>query len=252
MAFIKRKEGFSDFVVSKHQNVNSQKGQNVNPSIEKKETVNQNVKKLDVSTSHFTPLPKKNVPVVCHWVEHLHWQVYINGNHDNFRKLLTYFGEKASQVQWISVRYRCLLECVLNISEMKTIQWNDVAELTNGFTFLIESTWYKELPDNYPYTKKIVELRDNLKSFCLNSYGEGENSVQLRLQFETKQLLMLQRCELSVFQKMTFNQFQQEIDAEKEIQIKKVQEEKARQKKTEKDKIRDARWQEIKRKMKEI
>ena len=83
----------------------------------------------------------------------------------------------------------------------------NVAPINNAFIFLISSTHFKNLPGNYPFTKDIPTLKDQLKKFCLeNKHNER---IQFRLKFDTKKGLFLQRFELStVFPKITFNQLQ--------------------------------------------
>ncbi len=108
-------------------------------------------------------------------------------------------------VAWISLRYKCLLECILLFSEMQWINVEDLKEVCNAFTFIIQSRFYIQLSENYPYTNEIIELRDNIKNFCL---GAGENEfLKFRLNRETKIKLLLARWELSGHvPKRNFNQ----------------------------------------------
>ncbi len=184
------------------------------------------------------------VPVKCKWLNGLYDWAYIRGNNEKFISLTANFKDKAQQVKWISTYYRCLLESVLTISNIKTVEWTDLAELTNAFTFLITTPYFKELPDNYPFIKEIVRLKDKLKAFCLES--QDEEHVQLKLKIETKQDLLLQRYELSMFSKITFNQLQLDFQQENVKQLNKLIEEQEREKKLVKEERPwQKRWREL-------
>jgi hypothetical protein len=181
------------------------KEQNVNPS-----------NSIDVSISKAAESKTVNLkstdehiykPIACKWINEIYGRVNEIGNGERLSHSSTAFGEKYNQVEWVSIHYRCLLECVITLSEMKVIEWDSIAELTNAFIFLISSTHFKGLPENYPFTENIIALNDQLKKFCLeNKHNER---MQFRLKFDTKKNLFLQRFELSLtFSKITFNQLQ--------------------------------------------
>ncbi|MHB8258700.1 MAG: hypothetical protein ACYDCN_00360 [Bacteroidia bacterium] len=154
------------------------------------------------------------VPIRCKWIDSLHEQINERGVdywlHNNARK-----GGKS---KWVSVHYLCLLECILTISDMKAVEWNNLAELCNAFIFLSNTSYYKELPNDYPYLKDIISLRDKLKSFCLET--QDEEWVQFRLKFDDKIDLMLQRYELAdSFSKISFNQLQLDFKNENDTQL---------------------------------
>ncbi len=150
-------------------------------------------------------------PIKCKWIKKLYERFNDRGNDEKFNTLAYTFKDKTTQVEWVSIHYRCLLECVITISEMKAVEWADLAELTNAFTFLISSTQFEELPENYPYLKDVVSLRDQLKGFCLAT--QDEEWMQFKLKFETKKNLFLQRFELSLsFPKINFNQLLREFE----------------------------------------
>ncbi len=154
------------------------------------------------------------VLIRCKWMDELYNKFDERGR-DSWLKLL--YGEKEKKVEWISIHYRCLLDCIITVSEIKAVAWADLAELTNALTFLIASNYFKELPEDYPFTKDIILLRDKLKCFCFET--QDEEFAQLTLKFGTKKDLMLQRYELAtVYSKITFNQlhlnFKTEVDTQ--------------------------------------
>jgi hypothetical protein len=214
MAFLKR-QWTDGTLLSKHQNVNLvnhqlteiPESQNVKPSNAhidvsiSKETESKTVNLKSLALEHIYK------PVQCKWINEIYQSVKESGNSERLNYSATDFGEKSTQVEWVSIHYRCLLECVITLSQMRVIEWDSLAELVNAFIFMISSTHFKDLPDNYPFTKNIIALKDQLKKFCLeNKHNE---SMQFRSKFDTKKHLFLQRFELSlVFPKITFNQLQ--------------------------------------------
>ena len=149
----------------------------------------------------------------CKWIDDLHERINERGVDSWFYKN----AREGGKSEWVSVHYLCLLECVLTISDMKVVAWNNLAELGNAFIFLTNTAYYKELPYDYPYTTDIVSLKDKLKSFCLET--QEEEWVQFRLKFDDKIDLMLQRYELSdAFAKISFNQLQADFTIEHEKQ----------------------------------
>jgi hypothetical protein len=232
MAFMKRKGNLNDLSFS-DQNVNIPSEtpiiENVNKRSEKGETSIQNVNYLyedipktmnqytepSMEAQTFNPsipvidaLSIENrlfVPVKCKWLVALYDRYHYRGNEE---KLLG-----MSDINWVSIHYRCLLECVIAISEMKEVPLSDLAELTNAFTFLISSSYFESLPSEYPYTKKIIALRKKLRDFWIEM--RGEDWIQFRLKWDTKRELMLYRFELSmVFPRIGFDELQENFRKE--------------------------------------
>ncbi len=148
------------------------------------------------------------IPITCKWITSFYEQLDEREN-DAWLNGLSPF--KVRTVEWISVHYRCLLECILSLSNRKTVKWIDLAELCNAFIFLCTTSYYKDLPTDYPFKKGIISVRDKLKSFCMEA--QGEERVLFRLKPDTKTNLMLQRYELAdLFSKISFNQLQTDFN----------------------------------------
>jgi hypothetical protein len=211
MAFIKRQENTICFVGSNNQNVNTKrqffersKTRNVKPSIEKTDVSGIKTKEIKSESLIYEEDEKVYAPIRCKWMDNLYKQFDERGR-DSWLKVL--YGEKEKRVEWIGIHYRCLLDCIITVSQMKVVEWADLAEVTNALIFLITSIYFKELPEDYPFTKDIILLRDKLKCFCLET--QDEEYVQFSLKFSTKKDLLLQRYELStVYSKISFNQLQ--------------------------------------------
>ena len=106
---------------------------------------------------------------------------------------------------WVSERLKCLSECLLLFSEMKTTSLNDLKELCNAFTMVINTEYYKRLPSKYPYTLKLTLWRNKLKQLCINNTEEEE--IVFRLTKENRLELIATRYELAHFcRKKTFSQ----------------------------------------------
>lgn len=97
----------------------------------------------------------------------------------------------------VSERLKCLTECLLLFSEMKTTDIEDLKEVCNAFTLTIGSSYYKELPTLFPYTAYLVLLRNKLKQLIIENHKEKH--IAFRLSTESKIELMATRYELSYF-----------------------------------------------------
>ena len=105
---------------------------------------------------------------------------------------------------WVSIRYRCLVECLLTFSEMPFIDTDDLKEVCNAFTTLINSKYFNSLTSHYPYTKEIVWLRDTIKNLCLSA---DEEELSLRFKKDTKLRLIATRWEMANYvPKISFTQ----------------------------------------------
>lgn len=116
-------------------------------------------------------------------------------------------AETVKSQDWVNVRLRCLAECLLTLSERKTILLSDLAEITNAFTLLIRSSHFQNLPEPYPYTHKVKELRNKLRS--IYTAAEDMEEFHLNLGKNLKIELITMRCELrTVALRKTYNQLQ--------------------------------------------
>jgi len=254
MAFIKRCENTVGVAFTNTQSVHAKRQvaepsivQNVKPSIKNIDVskVKQQTQKPDSLIYEEDDDEKKNyVPIRCKWIDEVFKQFDKRGC-DTWLKVLPYDMEK--RVEWVGIHYRCLLDCVIILSEIKAIAWADLAEVTNALTFLSSSNYFKGLPNNYPFTKDIVLLRDKLKCFCLET--QSEIQVQFDVNFSTKKDLLLQRYELStVYSKISFNQLQLDFEIENQKQIQKIKEEKQEALEPEKEKPWRIAYRALKRK----
>jgi hypothetical protein len=97
----------------------------------------------------------------------------------------------------VSERLKCLTECLLLFSEMKSTDIEDLKEVCNAFTLTIGSSYYKELPTLFPYTAYLVLLRNKLKQLIIENHRDKH--IAFRLSTESKIELMATRHELSYF-----------------------------------------------------
>ncbi len=123
----------------------------------------------------------------------------IRGNDNNITILsfIFYEEELIPEVSWVSLRLRCLTECLLTFSEMKFVQLNSLKEACNSFTLIIKSNFFKELPKRYPYTSLILKLREDLKRLCIEN--EESSELRFRLKIDYKKEIIIARWELANF-----------------------------------------------------
>lgn len=123
--------------------------------------------------------------------------IELTESRDHSSKLGMLFYEGANTVKWISLRYKCLLECLLLFSEMKEVHPDGLKEVCDALTHIIQSRYFKYLPNTYPYSNEIIELRDNIKELCLNS--DEDELFKFRFKRETKLKMIATRYELAQF-----------------------------------------------------
>lgn len=110
-------------------------------------------------------------------------------------------------LDWVNVRFRCLVEALLTLSERESVLVEDLYDISNAFTLMAESSHYEQLPTNYPYRKTIKELREKLHAICLQS--SDEESTKFRIRKEKRIELIVIRCELrTVARKRPFSQLE--------------------------------------------
>lgn len=108
---------------------------------------------------------------------------------------LMLYNNRESSAFWVSVRYKCLLECLLTFSEMKSIDLDDLKEVCNALIMLTKSRSFGYLTYKYPYTEEIIQLKDAIRSICIDN--EDNEEINFRFKKETKIKMIASRWELS-------------------------------------------------------
>lgn len=119
---------------------------------------------------------------------------------------LDFFREDENlDCEWVNIRYRCLIESLLTLSEMQSVKWDDLKEICNAFTAMIHSSDYDCLHEYYPYLKDIVSLWQSIKHLCLEA--DEKQPLNFKLRRSTKLDLIVTRWELAHFvRKENFSQ----------------------------------------------
>lgn len=161
---------------------------------------------IDVLKQNIIEQPKTEEKYQRYESSFINELVELTNERNNVVTLYTLFMENNSGAfQWVSSRFKCLAECLLTFSEMKTIEIDDLKEICNSFTMLIQSKYFKNLPQAYPYTHDILNLRESLKNICKNA--DENEPLKFRLQTQNKNKLIATRWELSHYvHKKTFSQ----------------------------------------------
>lgn len=120
----------------------------------------------------------------------------LQAERDVWYSLSKFFDSTDEAGLWVSEKYRCLIDVLLTFTEMKRIELDDLKEVCNAFTDVINSDYYQCLHPSYPYTTEIKKLRDQIKTTCINTLREH---FKYRIGKEKKQNLILTRFELSQF-----------------------------------------------------
>lgn len=159
--------------------------------------VNSDVKELSVKTVKQASIAKSEPEYEEYDSRFMQELCELHEKSDSWPGLNELFARKDLHCIWISERFRCLIECLLTLSEMKSVDLNDLKELCNAFTYMNRSKHFEELSESYPYIEDLLELRELLKSTCINA-GDNEQ-VRFKLSRNQKQNLILTRYELSEF-----------------------------------------------------
>lgn len=120
----------------------------------------------------------------------------LHAERDVWYDLSKFFDSNDEAGLWVSERYRCLIDVLLTFTEMKRIELDDLKEVCNAFTDVINSDYYQCLHQSYPYTGEIKKLREQIKNTCIKTMGEH---FKYRISKEKKQNLIVTRFELSQF-----------------------------------------------------
>ena len=109
------------------------------------------------------------------------------------------------KIKWISLRLRCLLENLLRLSNEPSVPISTLTLLRNGFTSLIETSQYKYLPTNYPYSTLMKELEQRLTQTIKEQ--KKHSSIQIKLSRKRKVELIAARFMLAaIVPKTPFNE----------------------------------------------
>lgn len=71
--------------------------------------------------------------------------------------------ENLQIIEWVTIRFRCLLENTLKLCYHSQINHATMETLTQGFEEVLQSIHFKCLSPSYPYTGKIKELAKKLR-----------------------------------------------------------------------------------------
>lgn len=136
-----------------------------------------------------------------------------------FRNPRKYFTPDAVEtLGWISVRFRCLLENIIRLSNYKCIDRDTLLAISRAFTDLCVSSNFGSLSHCYPFASLINDLQYRFKVLAEELQGE---EIAFRLSLSRKAELMAVRFMIGNFvPKISFSQlkfgdgFREEVEAE--------------------------------------
>jgi hypothetical protein len=97
---------------------------------------------------------------------------------------------------WINTHCLCLIESLLAVSEMRSVDLDDLKDISNAFHLLLNSETFKNIPVNYPYTTEMNKYYETIRQFCISSQ---EETVEVKFTRTTKAELLSTRFELVQF-----------------------------------------------------
>ena len=66
--------------------------------------------------------------------------------------------EDAKRIVWVNIRFRCLAEGLIKLSNYSRIDQRTLLCITDAFKRLVTSTTFNRLPNDYPFKELIIEL----------------------------------------------------------------------------------------------
>jgi hypothetical protein len=132
----------------------------------------------------------------CQWMKQEELGIVHQFAELEFCELEDHFKEKKREAIWVSIRLRSLIESLLILSEMFRVKKDDLIELCNAFTLLIQSKDFKKVEDVYCYATTTKNTRNQLRNFLLT---EQREEFLFRLRPEIKQNLIICRYKLASF-----------------------------------------------------
>jgi hypothetical protein len=93
-------------------------------------------------------------------------------------------------VGWVTIRFRCLLENIIRLSNYKFIDRNTLLEISRAFGEVSASYYFRSILRSYPFTSLIIELKDKFEALVKELQGD---EITLRLSLDRKAELMAVR-----------------------------------------------------------
>jgi hypothetical protein len=66
--------------------------------------------------------------------------------------------EEAKYIVWVNIRFRCLAESLIKLSNYSRIDRHTLLCVNDAFKRLVTSTTFNKLPNDYPFKELIIEL----------------------------------------------------------------------------------------------
>jgi hypothetical protein len=106
-------------------------------------------------------------------------------------------AEYGSKVKWVSLRFRCLIECLIQFCKFRVVDGEDLQDVADAFYSLGNSRAFKALKADYPHKELVLELSDRINYMAALHNGK-ENA---RFFFSPDRLaeLMATRHEIGSF-----------------------------------------------------
>jgi hypothetical protein len=122
--------------------------------------------------------------------------IYLNKSQaDMIQTPLRYWSyEQAKYINWINIRFRCLIESLIRISNYSSIDAHTILCLNDAFVRLIKSNAYIKLPETYPYKKLIADLCSKINQIAAKN--KHLTKIVLRLPLERKAQLIAIRYQM--------------------------------------------------------
>ena len=162
------------------------------PNTKKNETPSTQEEKAPEVYQETSPEEKPYQWLSSKFIRQVEFFIASNDNTDVLKKPLRYWShEQAKQVSWVNVRFRCLIESLIRLSNYSQIDIHTLRCISDAFGKLCNSYAYKNLPGSYPYTELIAELCANV--FSMEERKKDKKTFPFKLTPQRKAQLVAVR-----------------------------------------------------------
>ena len=110
-----------------------------------------------------------------------------------------WYGRELEAVKWVSLRFRSIIESMLYLNPLRKFESKHIIKVSEGLKSIINSIYFKSLPANYPFTKRIREMSQKLQKSTKNFTGREIEIEFPPIAFQKKVRLIAMRFQLAQF-----------------------------------------------------
>ena len=100
-------------------------------------------------------------------------------------------------IKWVTLRARCLIDCVIRLSECRQIDEQTLFDIADAFHQLVSCKYFQAMPENYPNKKLVTELNEKIQ--MLSEENRESEKICFRISPDKKAELIAVRFHIGKF-----------------------------------------------------